>query len=47
LEVNAETGELEITWTIDDPAYVEHLLTQTEYFVRNQAMAYLRGRART
>jgi len=35
LEVNPETGELEITWTIDDPAYFIEPLTQTEYFVRS------------
>jgi hypothetical protein len=35
LEVNADTGELEITWTIDDPAYFTEPLTQTEYFVRS------------
>ncbi len=35
LEVNAGTGELEITWTIDDPAYFLEPLTQTEHFVRS------------
>jgi hypothetical protein len=35
LEVNADTGELEITWTIDDPAYFKAPFTQTEYFVRS------------
>jgi hypothetical protein len=35
LEVNPETGELEISWTIDDPAYFTEPLTQTEYFVRS------------
>ena len=35
LEVNAATGELEITWTIDDPAYFLEPLTQQEYFVRS------------
>ena len=34
LEVNADTGELEISWTIDDPAYFTEPLTQTEYYVR-------------
>ncbi len=33
LEVNRATGELEITWIIDDPAYFREPLTQTEYFV--------------
>ena len=35
LEVNDETGELEISWTIDDPAYFKAPLTQKEYFVRS------------
>lgn len=35
LEVNDETGELEITWTIDDPAYFVEPFTQREYFVRS------------
>lgn len=35
LEVNADTGELEITWTIDDPDYFTEPLTQTEFFVRS------------
>ena len=35
LEVSAESGELEITWTIDDPAYFIGPLTQKEYFVRS------------
>ncbi len=35
LEVNAETGELEISWTIDDPVYFLEPLTQKEYFVRS------------
>lgn len=34
LEVNAG-GELEITWTIDDPAYFTAPLTQKEIFVRS------------
>jgi hypothetical protein len=36
LEVNAATGELEITWVIDDPRYYKEPYTQTEYFVRSQ-----------
>lgn len=36
LEVNTETGELEITWTIDDPAYFQQPYTQKELFVRTQ-----------
>jgi hypothetical protein len=36
LEVNEDTGELEITWVIDDPAYFKEPLLQTEYFVRTQ-----------
>lgn len=35
LEVDPATGELEITWTIDDPAYFRQPVTQTEYFVRS------------
>lgn len=35
LEVNRETGELEISWTIDDPAYFIEPFMQTEYFVRS------------
>jgi hypothetical protein len=36
LEVNRDTGELEITWVIDDPEYFATPFTQTEYFVRSQ-----------
>jgi hypothetical protein len=36
LEVNRDTGELEITWVIADPAYFAAPVTQTEYFVRSQ-----------
>ena len=36
LEVNAATGELEITWTIDDPAFFTAPFTQKELFVRTQ-----------
>jgi hypothetical protein len=36
LEVNEETGELEITWVIDDPAYFKQPLTQKEFFVRTE-----------
>jgi hypothetical protein len=35
LEVNAETGDLEITWVIDDPAYFKGPVTQKELFVRS------------
>ena len=35
LEVNAETGDLEITWIIDDPAYFKEPVTQKELFVRS------------
>jgi hypothetical protein len=35
LEVDAASGELEISWTIDDPAYFDGPLTQTEHFVRS------------
>ena len=35
LEVNPDSGELEITWTIDDPAYFTEPLTQKEFFVRS------------
>lgn len=35
LEVNPATGELEISWTIDDPAYFLEPLTQKEYYVRS------------
>ena len=35
LEVNRETGDLEITWTIDDPAYFKSPVTQKELFVRS------------
>ena len=36
LEVNEATGELEISWLIDDPAYFVEPLAQTEYFVRSK-----------
>jgi hypothetical protein len=36
LEVNDATGELEITWVIDDPAYFKEPFTQKEYFVRSR-----------
>lgn len=36
LEVNRQTGELEIAWTIDDPAYFKEPLTQRELYVRSQ-----------
>lgn len=35
LEVDAETGELEISWIIDDPAYFTEPLQQTERYVRS------------
>jgi hypothetical protein len=35
LEVNAQTGDLEITWVIDDPAYFKEPVTQKELFVRS------------
>jgi hypothetical protein len=35
LEVNRETGDLEITWTIDDPAYFKSPVTQKELYVRS------------
>jgi hypothetical protein len=35
LEVDAATGELEITWVIDDPEYFIEPVTQTELFVRS------------
>jgi len=35
LAVNAATGDLEINWTIDDPAYFKEPVTQTELFVRS------------
>ena len=35
LVVNSATGELEITWVIDDPAYFSQPLTQRELFVRS------------
>jgi hypothetical protein len=35
LEVNRETGDLEITWVIDDPAYFKEPVTQKELFVRS------------
>jgi hypothetical protein len=36
LEVNPATGELEITWTIDDPAIFKEPHTQKETFVRTE-----------
>jgi hypothetical protein len=36
LEVNPTTHELEITWTIDDPAIFKKRLTQKETFVRTE-----------
>jgi hypothetical protein len=35
LEVNAATGDLQITWVIYDPAYFTTPVTQTELFVRS------------
>jgi hypothetical protein len=35
LAVNPATGDLEITWVIDDPAYFKEPVTQTERFVRS------------
>jgi hypothetical protein len=35
LEVNPQTGDLEITWTIDDPAYFKAPVTQKELYVRS------------
>jgi hypothetical protein len=35
LAVDPATGELEITWTVDDPAYFKAPVTQTERFVRS------------
>jgi hypothetical protein len=35
LEVNEATGELQITWTIDDPEFFKEPHTQTELFVRS------------
>jgi Family of unknown function (DUF6152) len=35
LEVNTQTGDLEITWVIDDPAYFKEPVTQKELFVRS------------
>lgn len=35
LEVNPQSGELEISWTIDDPAFFTEPVTQTEVFVRS------------
>jgi hypothetical protein len=35
LAVNPATGDLEITWTIDDPAFFKEPVTQTERFVRS------------
>jgi len=39
LQVDGATGELEITWTIDDPAYFIGPLTQTESYVRSSREA--------
>ena len=36
LEVNAQTHELEITWTIDDPVVFKEPHTQKEIFVRTE-----------
>jgi hypothetical protein len=36
LEVDAASGELQISWVIDDPAYFKEPLTQTELFVRSR-----------
>jgi hypothetical protein len=36
LEVNSETHELEITWTIDDPVIFKEPHTQKEIFVRTE-----------
>ena len=36
LEVNAQTHELEITWTIDDPVVFKMPHTQKELFVRTE-----------
>ena len=38
LEVDPQTGDLAITWTIDDPAYFREPLTQRELFVRSTRM---------
>jgi hypothetical protein len=35
LYVDAQTGDLVITWTIDDPVYFREPFTQTELFVRS------------
>jgi hypothetical protein len=35
LEVNDATGDLEITWVIDDPAYFKEPFMQKELFVRS------------
>jgi hypothetical protein len=35
LEVDPQTGDLVITWTIDDPAYFREPLTQRELYVRS------------
>ena len=35
LQVDPATGDLMITWTIDDPAYFKEPVTQTERFVRS------------
>jgi hypothetical protein len=37
LEVDGSTGELNITWVIDDPAYFNEPVTQTELYVRSVA----------
>jgi Family of unknown function (DUF6152) len=36
LAVDRESGELVISWTIDDPAYFKEPLTQTERYVRSR-----------
>jgi hypothetical protein len=35
LEVNPQTHDLEITWTIDDPVVFKEPYTQTELYVRS------------
>ena len=35
LAVSPATGELEITWTIDDPVFFKRQVTRTEYYVRS------------
>jgi hypothetical protein len=36
IEVNAQTHELEVTWTIDDPVVFKGPHTQTEIYVRTE-----------